>query len=186
MSYCINNVSAIPPVASIISYAGSSSPNGWLICNGSSVSRTTYSDLFNVIGITYGEGDGSTTFTLPDLINKVIRGGVPGNIVSGQDTIFINTSNLPSHNHTYYDAAFIWHNSGGGNTVDVGAGAIGVNNDQIQSTGYSTWRTSDPDTTTNSASYSQIQTALNTGNSGSGDSISIIPKNLIMYFIIKY
>ena len=49
-------------------------PDGWLICDGSQVSRTTYSDLFSVIGTTFGSGDGSTTFTLPDLRAAFVRG----------------------------------------------------------------------------------------------------------------
>lgn len=54
------------PVGAIIPYGGSTAPTGWLICNGAAVSRTTYSDLFAVIGTKYGAGDGSTTFNLPD------------------------------------------------------------------------------------------------------------------------
>ena len=49
-------------------------PDGWLICDGSRVSRTTYSDLFSVIGTTFGSGDGSTTFTLPDMRATFVRG----------------------------------------------------------------------------------------------------------------
>ena len=52
-------------------YAGSVAPDGWLICDGSAVSRTTYSALFAVIGTTYGSGDGSTTFNLPNASNIV-------------------------------------------------------------------------------------------------------------------
>ena len=48
-------------------YAGTTPPDGWLLCDGSAVSRTTYAALFAVIGTTYGAGDGSTTFNLPDL-----------------------------------------------------------------------------------------------------------------------
>ena len=55
------------PVGSINLYAGSTAPTGWLICDGSAVSRTTYANLFSVIGTTYGTGDGSTTFNLPNL-----------------------------------------------------------------------------------------------------------------------
>lgn len=52
-------------------YAGSSAPNtSWLIADGSGVSRTTYAALFTAIGTTYGAGDGSTTFNLPNLIGK--------------------------------------------------------------------------------------------------------------------
>lgn len=56
-------------------YAGSNIPDGYLICNGSTVSRTTYETLFAVIGTIWGTGDGSTTFTLPNLINRVAWGG---------------------------------------------------------------------------------------------------------------
>ena len=51
----------------IAPFAGSTAPAGWLVCDGSAVSRTTYAKLFAVIGTTYGEGDGNSTFNLPDL-----------------------------------------------------------------------------------------------------------------------
>lgn len=53
------------PVGSIIPYAGSTAPTGYLLCDGSAISRSTYSSLFSVIGTTYGPGDGNTTFNLP-------------------------------------------------------------------------------------------------------------------------
>ena len=59
------------PAGSITQFGGSSTPSGWLLCNGSAVSRSTYSNLFTVIGTTYGVGDGSTTFNLPNLKGKV-------------------------------------------------------------------------------------------------------------------
>ena len=62
------------PIATILAYAGSEAPNGYLLCRGQAVSRTTYSLLFNVIGTQYGAGDGSSTFNLPDLQGKVIAG----------------------------------------------------------------------------------------------------------------
>ena len=62
------------PIGSIQAYGGSTAPTGWLMCDGSAVSRSTYAMLFSVIGTTYGEGDGSTTFNLPDLTGKVAVG----------------------------------------------------------------------------------------------------------------
>ena len=62
------------PSGSVISYAGASAPTGWLLCSGQTVSRTTYSSLFAAIGTTYGVGDGSTTFTLPDMRGRVVAG----------------------------------------------------------------------------------------------------------------
>lgn len=59
----------------VLAYAvGSNIPNGFLECNGAELSRTTYANLFAVIGTTYGVGDGSTTFNLPDLRGEFIRG----------------------------------------------------------------------------------------------------------------
>lgn len=61
-------------VGGVFSFAVSSVPNGYLECNGATLSRTAYSDLFKVIGETYGVGDGSTTFNIPDLRGEFIRG----------------------------------------------------------------------------------------------------------------
>jgi len=58
------------PAGSVSAYAGSSTPSGWLLCDGSAVSRTTYAALFTAIGITYGAGDSSTTFNIPDLRDR--------------------------------------------------------------------------------------------------------------------
>ena len=64
----------LPPVGSVTAFAGSTTPDGWLLCDGSAVSRTDYADLYAVIGDTYGDGDGSTTFNLPNLTDKFIQG----------------------------------------------------------------------------------------------------------------
>ena len=63
------------PTSIVQFFAGSSAPKGWLVCDGSAVSRTDYDELFEVIGTTYGEGDGSTTFNLPNLIDRFAEGG---------------------------------------------------------------------------------------------------------------
>ena len=62
------------PIGSVYAFAGANSPAGWLTCNGALLSRTTYAALFAVIGTTYGAGDGSTTFALPDFRNMFLRG----------------------------------------------------------------------------------------------------------------
>ena len=85
-------------------YAGSSAPSGWLICDGSAVSRTTYAALFSVIGTDYGSGDGTTTFNIPDLRGKVPI-GVSGTHAlassGGAEThkLTANQSGVPAHNH---------------------------------------------------------------------------------------
>lgn len=62
------------PTGVLQDFAGTSAPDGWLLCDGSEVSRTEYAALFAVIGTTYGVGDGSTTFNLPDERGQFRRG----------------------------------------------------------------------------------------------------------------
>ena len=99
----------------IISYGSNTAPTGFLDCDGSAVSRTTYASLFSVIGTTYGTGDGSTTFNLPDLQDKVAygksssvaignTGGSSTQTPSGSISVSVgnttlSTSKIPSHNH---------------------------------------------------------------------------------------
>jgi hypothetical protein len=88
------------PPGVVIAFAGAAAPPGYLLCNGAQVSRTTYAALFAVIGTTYGAGDGSTTFTLPDLRGEFVRGLDGGRNVDPQRTLgSAQAFNLPSHRH---------------------------------------------------------------------------------------
>ena len=69
------------PTGSYIQFAGSQAPAGFLVCNGGEISRTTYSNLFAVIGTTYGSGDGSTTFNLPNLTDRFLQGSTTSGTV---------------------------------------------------------------------------------------------------------
>lgn len=62
------------PVGAIIPYGGTTAPDGFLLCQGQAVSRTTYAELFKVIGTSFGSGDGSTTFNVPDLREATTKG----------------------------------------------------------------------------------------------------------------
>lgn len=101
-----NFVSPIPS-GTIVRYASSTVPTGYLSCDGSAVSRSTYSDLFSKIGTTYGSGDGSTTFNLPDCRDKVTIGagqgsGLTNRVVAtsvGANTHSLTVSEMPSHTH---------------------------------------------------------------------------------------
>lgn len=70
----INYISIAPPVGSIMAYTLATSPSGWLICNGTAVSRSGYSALFLAIGITFGNGDGDATFNVPNYQGAFLRG----------------------------------------------------------------------------------------------------------------
>ena len=74
-------VSVGTPTGVVQAFAGSATPQGWLLCDGSAVSRTTYAALFAVIGTTYGAGNGSTTFTLPNLVDKFVEGSATAGTV---------------------------------------------------------------------------------------------------------
>ena len=76
----IHDANALP-TGSYIQFAGSQAPAGFLVCNGGEISRTTYSALFDVIGTTYGSGDGSTTFNLPDLTDRFLQGSTTSGTV---------------------------------------------------------------------------------------------------------
>lgn len=74
-AFVIANGALPPPIGSVIAYAGSAAPAlNWQICTGQAVSRATFAALFAVLGITFGSGDGVTTFNLPDLRGRVLAG----------------------------------------------------------------------------------------------------------------
>ena len=86
------------PPGAVIAFAGKTAPAGWLLCNGSAVSRSSYKALFAAIGTTYGAGNGSSTFNLPDLRGRVPAGAGTAALASkaGADTKTIARANLPN------------------------------------------------------------------------------------------
>lgn len=93
------------PVGMVTAFAQATVPSGggWLECNGAAVSRTTYSILFDLLGTTYGPGNGTTTFNLPDLRGYFVRGwnhGAGANPDTGRAIATVQTSSNLSHTHT--------------------------------------------------------------------------------------
>ena len=95
------------PTGTVTAFAGSAAPTGYVLCDGSAVNRTTQAALFAVIGTTYGVGDGSTTFNLPDLRGRVVA-GMGGSLLSGTDAVAdtggasthtLTENEMPSHSH---------------------------------------------------------------------------------------
>ena len=87
------------PIGSIVKYGSNTIPNNWLLCNGQAISRTTYSDLFTIIGTAYGTGDGFTTFNVPNLIeqqatvqNYIIKASQSSGVVATVVDNLISTS----------------------------------------------------------------------------------------------
>jgi microcystin-dependent protein len=83
------------PVGVVSAFAGVSAPVGWLMCAGQAVSRSDYSALFTALGTTYGAGDGSTTFNLPDLRGRVPAGvdNMGGSAASRLTSTVLSASN---------------------------------------------------------------------------------------------
>ena len=94
--------SILTPVGSITAYASTTAPAGWLLVDGTAVSRTTYSALFAVIGTSYGVGDGSTTFTLPDIRGRnILMASTTANMgqKSGESLHTMTVAELATHTH---------------------------------------------------------------------------------------
>ena len=90
-------------IGSIVAYTSATIPEGFLLCDGSAISRDDYSDLFSVIGVTYGSGDGSTTFNLPNLAGRVTLGISSGYAIgsnAGAETITLTDTQIAAHNHS--------------------------------------------------------------------------------------
>lgn len=131
-SVTINASSSVSPTGTVVAFAGSTAPSGWLLCDGGStgVLRTTYSALFAVIGTTYGAGDGSTTFNVPDLRGRVaagkdnMGGTAASRITSGPTGILGDTLGAAGgsqlfhgHNHTQNPHNHTQNNHSHGNSL---------------------------------------------------------------------
>tara|TARA_B110000196_G_scaffold185301_1_gene158883 strand:+ start:376 stop:1287 length:912 start_codon:yes stop_codon:yes gene_type:complete len=98
------------PIGTVITFGGSTAPSGWLACDGSSYSRTTYADLFGVISTTYGAPTG-TTFLVPDLRGRAPLGAGTGSgltarslgALGGYEGVTLSATEIPSHSHSVSD-----------------------------------------------------------------------------------
>lgn len=158
-------LSELPPVGSVIAFAGTSSPAGWLLCDGSAVSRETYANLFAVIGTTYGAGDGTSTFNLPNLVDKFVQGSATSGTVKSAGLPNITGSatfrNWQTGNH-------IVANSNGAFQREAG-----TENATIQS---------------NTTQQAQDIVSFDASRSSAiyGNSTTVQPPALTMRYIIKY
>lgn len=94
------------PAGTIVSFVSLKIPQGWLECNGQTVSRSMYPKLFEVLGTTYGSGDGITTFVLPDLRGAFLRGHQTNSLYpqySGNNLNEFQTHATETHSHTITD-----------------------------------------------------------------------------------
>lgn len=119
------------PAGVITAFGGAAAPTGWLMCDGAAVSRTTYADLFAALSTSYGVGDGSTTFNLPDLRGRIPVGKGSNVAVDtlGENDGVAEANRRPQHRHTAHTHATATFNEGATNTSagfqrgDSGAGS---------------------------------------------------------------
>lgn len=124
-------VGAFVPPGVMMQYGGATAPTGWLLCDGSAVSRSTYAYLYTAIGTAWGYGDNSTTFNLPDMRGRFPRGrdGGIGNDPDRASRTAANTGGntgdnvgsvqgdvFQGHNH------YVYYGSGSGSSLGLGAG----------------------------------------------------------------
>ena len=129
----------VTPAGVIHMFAGSISPSGWLICDGSAVSRTVYADLFKVIGTTYGAGDGNTTFSLPDMRGRTPVGvgqgvGLTARTLGGtvgQENSSLIEANLPAHAHSFTPSGSLTSESSHTHTSPNAGGHIHSSNNSF-------------------------------------------------------
>ena len=146
----------LAPVGSMMMYAGSSAPTGWLLCDGTAISRTTYSDLFSTISTTYGVGDGFDTFNTPNMGGKGPMGYLSSNSAfdalaetGGEENHTLTVDELAAHTHTV---------------------AIGINGTQTYSQSGATTTNSGP---------------ITSSSTGGGSAHNVLDPYLTVNFIVK-
>ena len=128
------------PIGTILDFAAATAPTGYLVCDGSAVSRTDYAALFAVIGTTWGAGDGSTTFNVPDFRGRTSIGTGTGTAPDatahalgsggGSETVTLTSaqSGVPAHSHPLANSSIVYNSSSTQRMATSGSGtAISVN-----------------------------------------------------------
>lgn len=173
--------SSAVPTGTVVNFAGATAPSGWVVCNGAAVPRAAspYTSLFGVIGTTFGAGDGSTTFNLPNSQDRVILGVSTTRVRGATGGTENETAPLPSHSHGVNDsghehgaAAVYW-------TITNGAGDAG----RMPNNSYS--QTAFFGSSTNSSPTARNSTGISIQNAGSGGTHNNMQPWIALFNIIK-
>jgi microcystin-dependent protein len=122
------------PTGGLVMWPTGSAPTGWLLCNGAAVSRTTYAALFAIVGTTFGVGDGSTTFNVPNYTNRMPYGTTVGATGGSADAVVVSHTHTatsvvtdPGHTHTYQGSNYQPNNAAGSVPDWIGASTMTTN-----------------------------------------------------------
>ena len=122
------------PTGGLIMWGTGTAPSGWLLCAGAAVNRTTYAALFAVIGTTFGVGDGSTTFNLPNYTNRMPYGTTLAATGGSADAVVVSHTHTatsavvdPGHTHTYQGSNYQPNNAAGSQPDWIGASTMTTN-----------------------------------------------------------
>jgi microcystin-dependent protein len=178
------------PAGTVNPYAGSTAPTGWLLAYGQAVSRTTYADLFAVLSTTYGSGDGSTTFNLPDLRGRAVAGldNMGGSAASRLTSTVLTASNTlgatgGTQTHTMTSAEMPSHT----HTQDAHSHAVQRSNSAATSVGADASTLYRAQANTGSGTYFDTQTATATNqNTGGGGAHLNTQPTIVLNYIIKF
>ena len=180
------------PTGAVFCRAAASVPSGYLECNGAAVSRTTYSALFAVIGTTYGTGNGSSTFNLPDLRGEFIRGFDNGRGVdSGRSINNPQGSQNLSHNHTYGNNSITVSGANHNHSIrkislqpSIANVAVTLGSGQSYQIGYATNFSGDTNQAINTSGNLSMSGTVGITINNNGGSESR-PRNVAMMYIIR-
>jgi len=168
-----NNINLSIPAGQVATYASTSCPSGWLAADGTAYSRSTYASLYNTIGTTWGAGNGSSTFNVPDLRGVFVRGtGTNGNGAVGQAVGTYAADTYLNHNHTASSSDAGHTHSYTVTGSASGASAAGLGGQSPSSSA-----------STTGTGYASITTTVATSTTGGTETM---PKNYGVLYCIKY
>ena len=174
------SITANPGVltGSLLMWPTASAPSGYLACDGTAVSRTTYASLFAVVSTTFGTGDGTTTFNLPNYTNRMPYGTTLGATGGSADAIVV------SHTHTATSTSTVT-DPGHNHTPDGGGEFRCLNNSYPQGGGYTGSGGSSPPTTSTATTGITVSTTTTNASTGTSGTNANLPPYLGINFIIK-
>lgn len=183
----VGQLGLLTPIGAIFAYPSATAPSAsYMLCNGAAISRSTYSSLFTLIGTTFGAGDGSTTFNIPNLTGRMVQGvgtasggsgsfsptlGQAAGNVNGTATLV--TANLASHNHTLTDPTHTHGNAAHTHTAATSSHSHTISDPGHAHT-YQEWGLSGGNPVNASATYLQGNTGAATGAATTGISVNAV------------